>query len=74
MKPLINNKKGIIWFLAIPIGIIGLVITYFIFKAILDLVITAIMYTIGIGFILLVGYVVWKLVQWSMQKKGGKKK
>lgn len=62
------NKKGIIWFLAIPLIIIGLVVAYFIIKAVVGLLITAIMWTIVLGFIVLTGYVVYLLIKWTRKK------
>ena len=64
------NKKGILPLIAlIPLILVGLLVLYFVFKAIVGLVIQAVMWTLVLGIIIFVIWLIYKLIKYMRKKK-----
>ena len=62
------NKRAILPLLIlIPLMLVGLIIFFFVFKAVLGLLIKAVLWTLVLGFGIIVIYVVYKVIKYMVE-------
>lgn len=63
-----KSKNGIVWFIMLPLIIIGLIVSYFVFKAVIGMLIKAVIWTVGLAILIGAGYILYKIIK-SARKK-----
>lgn len=65
-----KNKKGLLPLVfLIPLILVGLIIFYFVLKGIIGLVLNALIWTLGIAFIVLAGFIIYHIIKWAWSKR-----
>lgn len=69
---MIKNKKGLLpLIILIPLMLVGLIIFYFILKALIGIVIKTVMWTLALGFVVLIGFIIYYIIRWALRKRKG---
>jgi len=63
------KRKGLAPLLLIPLVIIGLIAFYFLLKAIIGIVLQAVLWTVALTVVGLAGFVIYLIIRWVIRRK-----